>query len=101
MHPTETAAPPGKTLELLNPAEIIPRNVRQQVDAKMVDSLRRRGQETPVGVLRTPGGQMFLRFGDRRRLACIAPYVICPIAPSMSTSSPDATPSAWITSTRI
>jgi ParB family chromosome partitioning protein len=72
MPPTETAAPPGKTLELLNPAEIIPRNVRQEPDAEMVDSIRRRGQLEPVVVLKAPDGSLFLRFGDRRRLACIA-----------------------------
>lgn len=72
MPPTETAAPPGKTLELLNPAEIIPRNVRGEPDAEMVDSIRRRGQLEPVVVLKAPDGSLFLRFGDRRRLACIA-----------------------------
>lgn len=72
MPPTETAAPPGKTLELLSPAEIIPRNVRQEPDAEMVDSIRRRGQLEPVVVLKAPDGSLFLRFGDRRRLACIA-----------------------------
>lgn len=71
MPPTE-AAPPRKTLEDLDPDEIIPKNVRQEPDAGMVDSIRRRGQLAPVGVLKAPDGRLFLRFGDRRRLACIA-----------------------------
>ena len=60
------------SLETLDPSKISGPNIRKaQPDKKLIDSIRAGGgNHTPIGVLRTPAGDV-LRFGDRRRKACI------------------------------
>jgi ParB family transcriptional regulator, chromosome partitioning protein len=58
--------------ELLDPAKITVRNIRQAVPGQqLIDSVREYGVLQPIGVLRTPDGELVLRFGGRRRQACI------------------------------
>lgn len=60
------------TLELLDPAKITVRNIRQaKPSQRLIDSIRENGVRQPIGVLRTPDGELVLRFGDRRRQACM------------------------------
>lgn len=60
------------TLEVLDPASITVRNIRDaQPDQQLIDSVRENWVMQPIGVLRTPDGELVLRFGGRRRLACI------------------------------
>jgi ParB family chromosome partitioning protein len=60
-------------LELLDPAEIEIRNLRDvEPDQDLIDSVRRDWLLQPVGVLRTRDGELVLRFGQRRLKACIA-----------------------------
>lgn len=71
----DTATTPGTaleaTLELLDPAEITVRNIRSpKPSQRLIDSVRERGVRSPIGVLRTPDGELMLRFGDRRLQAC-------------------------------
>jgi len=59
-------------LELLDPKRITVKNIRDaQPSKQLVDSVKKHGLLQPIGVLRTPEGELVLRFGGRRRLACI------------------------------
>jgi ParB family transcriptional regulator, chromosome partitioning protein len=66
------ATEPAASYELLDPAEITVRNIRDaQPSQQLIDSIGEHGVLQPIGVLRTSDGELVLRFGDRRRKACI------------------------------
>jgi ParB family chromosome partitioning protein len=70
--PTSHVLTPEASYELLDPGQITVRNIRDaKPDQKLIDSVREFGVLQPIGVLRTPDGELVLRFGDRRRKACI------------------------------
>lgn len=60
-------------LELVDPEQIIVKNVRvAQPTQQLINSVRENGLRQPIGLLQTADGKLHLRFGGRRRLACIA-----------------------------
>lgn len=66
------------SLEMLDPETITVRNIRDAKPSKrLIASIRDYGVLQPIGVLRTPDSELVLRFGARRRLACIE--VGCPV----------------------
>lgn len=78
---TKTATTPARaSYELLDldPEAITVRNIRApKPSPRLVASIREHGVLQPIGVLRTEDGELVLRFGDRRRRACIE--VGCPV----------------------
>lgn len=59
-------------LELLDPARITVRNVREaKPDREFIESIRELGNVQPIAVLRTPDGELVLRFGLQRLQGCI------------------------------
>ena len=63
---------PAPYLELLDPARITVKNVRRaNPDQQFIESIRELGNFQPIGVLRTPDGELILRFGLQRLQACI------------------------------
>jgi ParB family chromosome partitioning protein len=80
------------TYELLDPAQITVRNIRQATPSeRLVDSIREHGVLQPVGVLRTPDGELVLRFGDRRRQACaLLGYPVPAIVVNGTAGTPEA-----------
>jgi ParB family chromosome partitioning protein len=73
MPKTASVKTPAMTLEVLDPAAItVVGNIRDaQPSKELIDSIRANWVRQPIGVLRTPDGELVLRFGARRRLACI------------------------------
>jgi ParB family transcriptional regulator, chromosome partitioning protein len=67
-----TATAPETSYELLDPAAIIVRNIREaKPSQRFIDSIREFGVLQPIGVVRDTAGSLYLRFGGRRRQACI------------------------------
>lgn len=70
---TEIATTPVRaSYEELDPASITVRNIRApKPGPRLVASIREHGVLQPIGVLRTEDGELVLRFGGRRRQACM------------------------------
>jgi ParB family chromosome partitioning protein len=71
---TTTTAGGTPTVEQVEPASLlVDRNVRVQVslDKAFIDSVREHGVLVPVVAVRTPEGQLRVRFGHRRTAAAI------------------------------
>jgi ParB family transcriptional regulator, chromosome partitioning protein len=86
-----TATAPETSYELLDPKAIIVRNIREaNPSQRFIDSIREFGVLQPIGVVRDPAGPLYLRFGGRRRRACIE--LGCQVPAIVVTATVNTTP---------